>query len=92
MSPERFVFYRLTTSASTALRTPRRTCCPDANVLITVPRVSRSCGLLPGGFDLHVLCLQNTCTNPHHPRDTQKSQDHMVNYGCFLTPKFWGLI
>ena len=45
---ERLVFYRRTTRASTAPRTPRRTCCPYAYVLMTVPRVSRSC----------VLCTQ----------------------------------
>ena len=42
---ERLVFYCRTTSASTAPRTPRRTCCPYAYVLITVLRVSRSCEL-----------------------------------------------
>ena len=40
---ERLVSYCRTTSASTAPRTPRRTCCPYAYVLTTVPRVSRSC-------------------------------------------------
>ena len=39
---ERLVFYCRTTSACTAPRTPRRTCCPYAYVLITVNRVSRS--------------------------------------------------
>ena len=52
---ERLVFYCRTTSASTAPRTPRRTCCPYAYVLITVLRVSRSCGLFPDGFDLLLL-------------------------------------
>ena len=37
---ERLVSYCRTTSASTAPRTPRRTCCPYAYVLITVLRVS----------------------------------------------------
>jgi len=36
-----------------APRTPRRTCCPYAYVLITVLNVSRSCELFPDGFDLH---------------------------------------
>ena len=52
---ERLIFYCRTTNASTALRTPRRTCCPHAHELITVLRVSRSCELLPDGFDLHLL-------------------------------------
>ena len=54
-SSERLVFYCRTTSASTAPRTPRRTCCPYAYVLITVLRVSRSCELFPDGSDLHLL-------------------------------------
>jgi len=49
------VFYCRTTSASTAPRTPRRTCCPYAYVLATVPRVSSSCENFPDGFDLHLL-------------------------------------
>ena len=53
----RLVFYCRTTSASTAPRTPRRTCCPSAYVLITVLRVSRSCELFPDGFDIHLLQL-----------------------------------
>ena len=39
---ERLVFYRRKRSAITAPRTPRRTCCLDASVLITVPRVVSS--------------------------------------------------
>ena len=39
-TPERLVVYCRTTSASTAPRTPRRTCCPYACVLITVLLVS----------------------------------------------------
>ena len=54
-TPERLVFDCRTTSASTAPRTPRTTCCPYADVLSTVFRVSRSCGLFPDGFDLHLL-------------------------------------
>ena len=42
-SAERLVMYCRTASASTALRTARRTCCPHAHVLITGLRVSR-CG------------------------------------------------
>jgi len=34
LRPERLVFYCRTTSASTALRTPRRTCCPCTYVVI----------------------------------------------------------
>ena len=52
---ERLAFHCRTTSASTAPRTPRRTCCPYAYVLITVLCVSRSCELFPDGFDLHLL-------------------------------------
>ena len=52
---ERFVIHRRTTSASTAPRTPRRTCCSDAYVLNTVPRFSRSCEHFPEGFELHLL-------------------------------------
>jgi len=52
---ERLVLYCRTTSASTAPRTPRRTCCPCAYVLITVLRVNRSCELFPDGFDIHLL-------------------------------------
>ena len=52
---ERLVFYCRTTSANTAPRTPRRTCCPYAYELITVLRVSRSCKIPPDGFDLHLL-------------------------------------
>jgi len=51
---ERLVFYCRTTSASTAPRTPRRTCCPYVHVLITVLRASRPCELFPDGFDLHL--------------------------------------
>ena len=54
---ERPIFYCRATSASTAPRTPRRTCCPYASVLITVLRVSRSCELFPDGFDLHLRQL-----------------------------------
>ena len=53
--PERLVFYCRPTSASTAPRTLRRTCCPDAYVLITVLRVSRFCKLFPDGLDLDLL-------------------------------------
>jgi len=52
---ERLAFHCRTTSTSNALCTPRRTCCPFADVLITVPRVSRSCELFSDGFDLHLL-------------------------------------
>ena len=52
---ERLVLYCRTTSASTAPRTPRRTCCPYAYVLITVLRVSHSCEHFPDGLDLHLL-------------------------------------
>ena len=52
---ERLVLHCRTTSASTALRTPRRTCCPCAYVLITMLRVSCSCEIFPDGFDLHLL-------------------------------------
>ena len=54
---ERMVSYCRTTSASTAPRTPRITCCPDAYVLISVLRVSRSCELFPNGFDIYLLQL-----------------------------------
>ena len=36
---ERLIFYCRTTNASTAPRTPRKTCCPHAYVLVTVLRV-----------------------------------------------------
>jgi len=49
------VLYCRTTNASTAPRTPRRTCCPYAHVLIAVLRVTRSCELFPDEFDLHLL-------------------------------------
>ena len=52
---ERLVFSCRTTSASTAPRTPRRTCCPYAYVLISVLCVSRSCELFSGGFNVHLL-------------------------------------
>ena len=48
---ERSVFGYRKTNANTAPRTPRRTCCPHAHVLITVPcgsGFSSSCGLSPG--------------------------------------------
>ena len=54
LAPEKLVFRCRTTSASTAPRTPRRTCCPYAYVLLTVTRVSRSCDLFLDGFDLHL--------------------------------------
>ena len=66
---ERLVFYCRTTSASTAPRTPRRTCCPYAYALITVLRVSRSCELFPDGFDLHLLPFDKTlATSPQSGR------------------------
>ena len=66
----RLAFCCRTTSASTAPRTPRRTCCPYAYVLITVPRVSRSCEHFPDGFDLHLLregCIIPTFSTPSSP-------------------------
>ena len=65
---ERLVFYCQTTSASTAPRTPRRTCCPYAYVLITVLRVSRSCEHFPDGFDLHLLRSSERITPRRHSR------------------------
>ena len=58
---EGLVFYCRTTSASTAPCTSRKMCCHPERyaalriVLVTVPRVSRSCEHFPDGFDLHPL-------------------------------------
>ena len=62
---ERLVLHCRTT---TAPRTPRRTCCPYACVLITVLRVSRSCEIFPNGFDLHLL----------HPLSLAVSRKHVL--------------
>jgi len=82
------VFYCRTTSASTAHRTPRRTCCPCAYVLITVLRVSRSCEPFPDGFDLHlgsVLPSNGQLSNSGHFYHTKLYQVYHRNGRCSST-------
>ena len=93
---ERLVWYCRTTSANTALRTPRRTCCPFADVLITVPRVSRSCERFPDGFDLHLLqsvsgihtlAWLSACRESHPSNNNDELLLTQRNLPCTINPE-----
>ena len=82
---DRLELYGRTTSASTAPRTLRSTCCPHAYVLVTVPRVSRSCEHFPDGFNLHLLqprtstsCAQSGGHVPTVVREAIALQEHVA--------------
>ena len=42
-------------------------CAAPRIVLVTVPRVSRSCEHVPDGFDLHLLPREENCPLSHRP-------------------------
>ena len=91
-----------TTSASTAPRTPRRTCCPYAYVLITVLLVSRSCELFSGMSSNMRACShvetealgygdRETTSYEFLAHSTKRSMvasgyEHSL-FGCTMTPK-----
>jgi len=78
------VFYYRTLSTSAAPARLER-CAALRIVLVTVPRVSRSCDCFSGGFDLYRLLLPAQCSlqQPQHPVSIQHETLNLIAYNPF---------